>query len=182
MVVVVVVACRFVSSSMSGSGVVRFVWQGFVVVKSLFGLLSWSKWALRTSQPSLKGDVESVASKNSKELTGLLEQISGSGELKKEYEELEEKKARAEEKAALIYQKKKTIGAEKKLKKAQKEEAEKHLKLLDELKALKREHSLWQLCNIENDIEKASEDVDAEKSNRKDVMEKLEKFEHEARE
>ncbi|RID47098.1 hypothetical protein BRARA_I03724 [Brassica rapa] len=127
-----------------------------------------------------QGDVESVASKNSKELTGLLEQISGSDELKKEYEELEEKKAIAEEKAALIYQKKKTIGAEKKLKKAQKEEAEKHLKLQDELKALKREHFLWQLYNIENDIEKANEDVDAEKNNRKDVMAKLEKFEHEA--
>ena len=81
----------------------------------------------------VQGDVESVASKNSKELTGLLEQISGSDELKKEYEELEEKKASAEEKAALIYQKKKTIGAEKKLKKAQKEEAEKHLKLQEEL-------------------------------------------------
>lgn len=128
-----------------------------------------------------QGDVESVASKNSKELTGLIEQISGSDELKKEYEELEEKKASAEEKAALIYQKKKTIGAEKKLKKAQKEEAEKHLKLQDELKALKREHFLWQLYNIENDIEKANEDVDAEKNNRKDVMAKLEKFEHEAR-
>nr|VDD57364.1 unnamed protein product [Brassica oleracea] len=127
-----------------------------------------------------QGDVESVASKNSKELTGLLEQISGSDELKKEYEELEEKKASAEEKAALIYQKKKTIGAEKKLKKAQKEEAEKHLKLQEELKALKREHFLWQLYNIENDIEKANEDVDAEKNNRKDVMAKLEKFEHEA--
>ncbi|KAL0772790.1 hypothetical protein Bca101_037941 [Brassica carinata] len=106
-----------------------------------------------------QGDVESVASKNSKELTGLLEHISGSDELKKE--------------------RRKTLGAEKKLKKAQKEEAEKHLKLQDELKALKREHFLWQLYNIENDIEKASEDVDAEKSNRKDVMEKLEKFEHE---
>ncbi|WZZ87900.1 hypothetical protein YC2023_116479 [Brassica napus] len=33
MVVVVVVACRFVSSSMSVSRVVRFVWQGFIVVK-----------------------------------------------------------------------------------------------------------------------------------------------------
>ncbi|KAL0714412.1 hypothetical protein Bca4012_021391 [Brassica carinata] len=127
-----------------------------------------------------QGDVESVASKNSKELTGLLEQISGSDELKKEYEELEEKKASAEEKAALIYQKKKTIGAEKKLKKAQKEEAEKHLKLQDELKSLKREHFLWQLYNIENDIEKANEDVDAEKDKIKDVMSKLEKFEHEA--
>lgn len=48
------VACRYVSSSISVYGVVHFVWQGFVVVKSLFGLISWSKWALRTSQPSLK--------------------------------------------------------------------------------------------------------------------------------
>ncbi|CAN7011964.1 unnamed protein product [Brassica rapa subsp. trilocularis] len=127
-----------------------------------------------------QGDVESVASKNSKELSGLVEQICGSDELKKEYEELEEKKASAEEKAALIYQKKKTIGAEKKLKKAHKEEAEKHLKLQDELKALKREYFLWQLYNIENDIDKANEDVDAEKNNRKDVAAKLEKFEHEA--
>ncbi|KFK34708.1 hypothetical protein AALP_AA5G181300 [Arabis alpina] len=127
-----------------------------------------------------QGDVESIASKNPKELTGLMEQISGSEELKKEYEELEGKKGSAEEKAALIYQKKKTIGTEKKLKKAQKEEAEKHLRLQEELKALKREHFLWQLYNIENDIEKATEDVDAEKSKRTDVMGELEKFEHEA--
>ncbi|XP_010427175.1 PREDICTED: structural maintenance of chromosomes protein 1 [Camelina sativa] len=127
-----------------------------------------------------QGDVESIASKNPKELTGLLEEISGSEELKKEYEELEEKKASAEEKAALIYQKKKTIGNEKKLKKAQKEEAEKHLRLQEELKALKRERFLWQLYNIETDIEKATEDVDSEKSNRKDVMRELEKFEKEA--
>ncbi|VVB05682.1 unnamed protein product [Arabis nemorensis] len=127
-----------------------------------------------------QGDVESIASKNPKELTGLLEQISGSEELKKEYEELEEKKASAEEKAALIYQKKKTIGTEKKLKKAQKEEAEKHLRLQDELKFLKREHFLWQLYNIENDIEKATEDVDTEKSKRTDVMGELEEFEREA--
>ena len=47
-------------------------------------------------------------------------------------------------------------------------------------KALKREHFLWQLYNIENDIDKANEDVDAQKNNRKDVKAKLEKFEHEA--
>ncbi|XP_023637979.1 structural maintenance of chromosomes protein 1 [Capsella rubella] len=127
-----------------------------------------------------QGDVESIASKNPKELTGLLEEISGSEELKKEYDELEEKKASAEEKAALIYQKKKTIGNEKKLKKAQKEEAEKHLRLQEELKALKRERFLWQLYNIENDIEKATEDLDSEKSNRIDVMSELENFEREA--
>ncbi|KAF2568912.1 hypothetical protein F2Q68_00026371 [Brassica cretica] len=123
------------------------------------GIKRWCPLNRKFIPFTTRGDVESVASKNSKELTGLLEHISGSDELKKE--------------------RRKTLGAEKKLKKAQKEEAEKHLKLQDELKALKREHFLWQLYNIENDIEKASEDVDAEKSNRKDVMEKLEKFEHE---
>ncbi|KAK9265636.1 hypothetical protein L1049_021483 [Liquidambar formosana] len=53
-----------------------------------------------------QGDVESIASKNPKELTALLEQISGSDDLKKDYEDLEEQKARAEEKSALVYQKK----------------------------------------------------------------------------
>lgn len=77
--------------------------------------------------------MESIASKNPKELTVLLEQISGSEELKRDYEDLEEKKARAEESAALAYQKKKTVVMERKQKKEQKEEAEKHLRLQDQL-------------------------------------------------
>ncbi|KAI0510191.1 hypothetical protein KFK09_010791 [Dendrobium nobile] len=80
-----------------------------------------------------QGDVESIASKNPKELTALLEQISGSDELKKDYEDLEELKATAEEKSALVYQEKRTVVMERKQKKAQKEEAEKHLRLQDQL-------------------------------------------------
>lgn len=101
-----------------------------------------------------QGDVESIASKNPKELTALLEQISGSDEHKKDYEDLEEQKARAEEKSALVYQEKRTIVMERKQKKAQKEEAEKHLRLQEQLKSLKEEHFLWQLFNIEKDMEK----------------------------
>lgn len=77
--------------------------------------------------------MESIASKNPKELTALLEQISGSEELKREYEDLEEKKASAEEKSALVYQNKRTVVMERKQKKEQKEEAEKHLRLQDQL-------------------------------------------------
>jgi structural maintenance of chromosome 1 len=77
--------------------------------------------------------VESIASKNPKELTALLEQISGSDELRREYDELEEQKARAEEKSALVYQEKRTIVMERKQKKTQKEEAEKHLRLQQDL-------------------------------------------------
>ena len=41
--------------------------------------------------------MESIASKNPKELTTLIEQISGSDELKREYEKCEEEKSGAEE-------------------------------------------------------------------------------------
>ncbi|KAM7496101.1 hypothetical protein LguiA_020515 [Lonicera macranthoides] len=127
-----------------------------------------------------QGDVESIASKNPKELTALLEQISGSDEYKREYEELEEKRARAEEKSALIYQKKRTIVMERKQKKEQKEEAEKHLRLQDQLKSLKKEHFLWQLLNIENDIAKANDDIEAEQRSREGIVHELENYEAEA--
>lgn len=74
-----------------------------------------------------------MASKNPKELTALFEHISHSDELRKDYERLEEEKKRAEEKAAFSFQRKKNTTAEKKQRKEQKEEAEKHLKLCDEL-------------------------------------------------
>ncbi|XP_065873232.1 structural maintenance of chromosomes protein 1 [Euphorbia lathyris] len=127
-----------------------------------------------------QGDVESIASKNPKELTALLEQISGSEELKREYEELEEKKAMAEEKSALAYQKKRTVVMERKQKKEQKEEAEKHLRLQDQLKALKKEHFLWQLFTIDKDMTKTNDDLEGERTNREGVMQELERFELEA--
>ncbi|KAG0472909.1 hypothetical protein HPP92_014766 [Vanilla planifolia] len=85
--------------------------------------------------PAAAGDVESIASKNPKELTVLLEQISGSDELKRTMKTLEEQKARAEEKSALVYQEKRTIVMEES-KSTQKEEAEKHLHLQDQLMIL----------------------------------------------
>ncbi|CAO2188549.1 unnamed protein product [Urochloa humidicola] len=101
-----------------------------------------------------QSDVESIASKNPKELTALLEQISGSDELKRECDELEEQKARAEEKSALIYHEKRTIVMDRKQMKAQKVEAANYLSLQQDLKLLKTQHSLWQLYTIEKDREK----------------------------
>ncbi|KAL5990580.1 hypothetical protein ACLOJK_011482 [Asimina triloba] len=138
-----------------------------------------------------QGDVESIASKNPKELSGLLEQISGSDELKKDYEDLEEQKARAEEQTALVYQKKRTVTSERKQKKEQKEEAEKHLRLQEQLvsvfqnialdqKALKREHFLWQLLNIEKDEKKTNNDLEIEYKNLQDALKVQEECEAEA--
>ncbi|XP_057483786.1 structural maintenance of chromosomes protein 1-like [Actinidia eriantha] len=127
-----------------------------------------------------QGDVESIASKNPRELTGLLEQISGSDELKGDYEKLEEQKARAEEKSALAYQKKRTIVSERKQKKEQKEEAEKHLRLQDQLKTVKKEHCLWQLWTIGDDIEKANDEIESDKRNRDEFLQEVTDYEHEA--
>lgn len=77
--------------------------------------------------------MESIASKNPKEITALLEHISGSDELKRDYERFEEEKATAEEKSALVFQRRKTVSLERKQKKVQKEEAEKHIRLQDQL-------------------------------------------------
>lgn len=129
-----------------------------------------------------QGDVESIASKNPKELTALLEQISGSEEQKREYEELEEQKARAEEKSALIYQRKKTIVGERKQKKEQKEEAERHLRLQEKLKSLKKEYFLWQLYNIEKDTNRTAEELEAEKESRQELVQEQNGYEHAKRE
>ncbi|KAK3026158.1 hypothetical protein RJ639_040545 [Escallonia herrerae] len=127
-----------------------------------------------------QGDVESIASKKPEDLTALFEQISGSDEYKKDYEELKKRKEQAEAKSALVYQKKRTIVMERRQKKEQKEEAEKHLRLQDQLKSLKKEHFLWQLLNIERDIEKANEDIDAEEKHREGIVHDLENYESEA--
>ncbi|RZC84900.1 hypothetical protein C5167_047678 [Papaver somniferum] len=124
-----------------------------------------------------QGDVESIASKNPKELTAILEHISGSDELKKEYEALEEQKGRAEEKSALVYNKKRTVVMERKQKKVQKEEAEKHNRLQDELKSLKKDHFLWQLFNIQIDTGKANVELEEVKKILEEIMMEQEKYE-----
>ncbi|KAI5069842.1 hypothetical protein GOP47_0016143 [Adiantum capillus-veneris] len=129
-----------------------------------------------------QGDVESIASKNPKEITALFEQISGSEECKKDYEELEMQKSLAEEKSAFAYQKKRSVAAERKQKKEQKEEAEKHLRLQGELKALKTEYFLWQMYNTERDIERIQAELETEKASLADANLAQEQLENEVKE
>ncbi|XP_078182558.1 structural maintenance of chromosomes protein 1-like [Carex rostrata] len=120
-----------------------------------------------------QGDVESIASKNPKELTGLIEQISGSDELKRDYDDLSEQVSAAQAKSALVYSEKRNVVAERKQKKAQKEEAEKHLALQEELKVVKTKYALWQLYILERKIE----EIDAELAEEREGLEKV-KEEH----
>ncbi|CAL5012945.1 unnamed protein product [Urochloa decumbens] len=126
-----------------------------------------------------QGDVESIACKSPKELTALLEQISGSDELKRECDELEEQKARAEEKSALIYHEKRTIVMDRKQMKAQKVEAENYICLQQDLKLLKTQHSLWQLYTIEKDIETLKAELVEDRQSLQQVHKENQSLEHE---
>ena len=61
-----------------------------------------------------QGDVESVASKTPRELTALLEAVSGSGALKADYEAAEAAKGAAEAATAVAFAKRKGAAAQKK--------------------------------------------------------------------
>lgn len=75
--------------------------------------------------------MESVASRDARDLTDLIEQVSGSDELKKAYEEARTAKDRAEENTVLQFTKKKTMAQEKKQYKEQKEEADQFQELVE---------------------------------------------------
>ena len=82
---------------------------------------------------SLQGDIESYAAMTPKDLTDRFEHISGSETHRKQYHELEAQKLKAEEQTSFLFSKRKAVTQEKKQKKEQKDEAEKHVKMQQEL-------------------------------------------------
>ena len=100
-----------------------------------------------------QGDVESVASKSPAQLTKLLEQISGSDQLQKEYDDLLRKKEEAEEATIFSMQKKKMYVTQRKEVKEQKDEADLFQQRQEELNDLKTEHVLWQIWRVKLSIE-----------------------------
>ncbi|KAG5459740.1 MAG: LOW QUALITY PROTEIN: RecF/RecN/SMC N terminal domain-containing protein [Olpidium bornovanus] len=79
-----------------------------------------------------QGDVEAIASQSPKDLTKLIEQISGSLDLKQEYEELKTQQELATENSTFNFNKKRGINAEIKQYQEQKEQAERLDRLQDE--------------------------------------------------
>lgn len=80
-----------------------------------------------------QGDVEAVASQSPRELSRLIEQISGSLELAGEYDKAKEAQERATENAAFNFIKRRGIAGEIKQYKEQKNEVDRFEALLQEL-------------------------------------------------
>ncbi|CAD7695743.1 unnamed protein product [Ostreobium quekettii] len=106
-----------------------------------------------------QGDIESVAAMAPKDLTNWFETISGSAAMAEEYNELAARKNQAEDKMSLIFTKKKATSSEKRQKKVQKQEAEQHMKLLEELRMFKAQRCIWEVYHLDKDIEEAMEGI-----------------------
>ena len=106
-----------------------------------------------------QGDIESVASKSPKDLTALIEQISGSEDVKKDYEEAMKGRHKAEEDQHAAFAKRKTLAAQRKQMREQKEEAEKHARMTEELQRLRVEHVLFKLFHIDFDTRRHEAEI-----------------------
>jgi structural maintenance of chromosome 1 len=99
-----------------------------------------------------QGDVESLAQKTPKQLAQLMEQVSGSEELREEYEEALKAKCEAEAANMSLIHKVKALKSEAKELKKHKEEAQRFQSLVRDKTNLTTEFFLWQLYHIEMDI------------------------------
>lgn len=106
-----------------------------------------------------QGDVEAVASQNPKELSRLVDQISGSLEYKEQYDAAKHANDRARENAAFIFNKRRNMTSELKHFKEQKNEAERFKRLQKERDASIIHHMLWQLFHIDKNVGDLSKSI-----------------------
>ncbi|KAF9454363.1 condensin complex subunit SMC1 [Macrolepiota fuliginosa MF-IS2] len=106
-----------------------------------------------------QGDVEAVASQSPRELSRLIEQISGSLELSGEYDKAKEAQDRATENATFNFNKRRGITGEIKQYKEQKGEAERFEALVEKRDHLILQRLLFKLFHIEEAITTNSETI-----------------------
>ncbi|CAG9764910.1 unnamed protein product [Ceutorhynchus assimilis] len=124
-----------------------------------------------------QGAVESIAMKNPKEMTGLLEEISGSGALKEEYEKLKQQMQKAQEEINFALQKKKGINAERKEARMEKEEADKYSRFKDDLNEKLVEHQLFKAYHNERNMKIREQELKSKQKDLEKVEKKKEKLE-----
>ncbi|KAJ3184408.1 Structural maintenance of chromosomes protein 1 [Gaertneriomyces sp. JEL0708] len=124
-----------------------------------------------------QGDVEAVAAQSPKDLTKMIEQISGSLELKPEYERLKALQEQATENSAHSFNKKRGINAEMKQFKEQKEEAERFEKLQRQKAKLTTTHLLWKLYHNHRRINTLTDEIADLKSSATESTEQLAELE-----
>jgi len=116
-----------------------------------------------------QGDVEAIASQQPKDLTRMIEQVSGSLEHKAEYDRLKIEAEKTAETSAFNLNRRRAINAEIKQYQEQKKEAENYATKADERDEAIVTHVLWKLYHLQEVIENSREQIEKEQAELKEL-------------
>jgi structural maintenance of chromosome 1 len=123
-----------------------------------------------------QGDVEAIASQSPKDLTRLIEQISGSLEYKAEYERLQEEAEQAAENQNYNLHRRRGINSEIKQYQEQKKEAEAWQAKADQRDDAIVTHILWKLYHFQRVMEESTASIQEHQENLKEYRRGVEKY------
>lgn len=124
-----------------------------------------------------QGDVEAIASQSPRDLTRLIEQISGSLEHKAEYERLKVETEEAAEHQTTQLNRRRGINSEIKQYQEQKREAENYARKAEERDQAIITHILWKLFHFQRMIDTSSEEILKYQEELKEYRRGVEKYE-----
>lgn len=124
-----------------------------------------------------QGDVEAIASQSPKDLTRLIEQISGSLEYKSDYERLKAEHEDAGEQQTFQLNRRRGMNSEVKQYQDQKREAENYNKKANERDQAIVTHVLWKLYHFQRQIEDSSTEIQRHQNELKEFRRGILKFE-----
>ncbi|KAI9645930.1 Structural maintenance of chromosomes protein 1 [Ciborinia camelliae] len=123
-----------------------------------------------------QGDVEAIASQSPKDLTRLIEQISGSLELKAEYERLQDEAEKAADEQNYSIHRRRGINSEIKQYQEQKKEAEAFQNKAEEKDNAIINHILWKLYHFQRVMDESSASIQEHQENLKEYRRGVEKY------
>lgn len=124
-----------------------------------------------------QGDVEAIASQSPKDLTKLVEQISGSLEYKAEYERLKDAHEQALENQTYTFNRRRGINSEVKQYQEQKREADSYAQKADEKDEAIVTHILWKLYHFQRVMDESGEQMRKHQEELKEYRRGVEKYE-----
>ena len=123
-----------------------------------------------------QGDVEAIASQSPRDLTKLIEQISGSLEYKADYENLKEEAEVAVENQNFALHRRRGINSEIKQYTDQKNEADNYARKADERDSAIITHILWKLYHFQKVIEQSGAEIQRRQEELKEQRRGIEKY------
>ena len=123
-----------------------------------------------------QGDVEAIASQSPRDLTRLIEQISGSLEYKAEYERLKEVQDETLDQQNFTLNRRRGINSELKQYQEQRREAEDYAKKADERDQAIVTHILWKLYHFQRVIEESEAEIQKHQEELKEQRRGIEKY------